>query len=410
MYRKVEEYPLSLYILTYNMATLCLKLSDLEEEYQTKTYEEQVMIANIGAVCYRGLGEVVRETLKNELKFNDNVHMEILRAKIENDMLGSLQSVNKELVESRMRCEVLEKQLSTLKNQTQGEKEHEIQQRVMLETMNLRIMLAETKNTDKLLEQSQEKVKLLEDQLQKLTTTKTSHKLGKIGETQVHAMLQDIVGHELIPSSSVKDVTHVPHSADFHVSVMMPTGKTIKILVDSKNFTVPVGLSEITKMYADVDTNDDARGGILVSLSSDISKSPSFYIGRSTKQKPVLFLSFHRIAETVKEDMLRWALRTIAAIASEKNDDEQREMFARTEGFLNSMLKHMTVFEATIKSHTKITEDFMELYSNMVKDITHFNVGDDAPTVSGNCEAIKKNGIRCYKNTNGGKFCKIHQK
>lgn len=393
----------------YKMATICLKLSDLEPEFQAKSYEEQVMIANIGAVCFRSLGDVMREQLHKETLFEDKVKMETLRASIEKEVFDSLQKANKELLESRMRCDILEKQIELIKNHTEEEKEKEIKYRVSSETAELRLMLAKTSNTDKLLEYAQEKINILEDKLQKLTSTKSSHELGRIGEALVYNMLKNIVGNEVIQRSSVDDVTKIGHSADFHVSLAMPTGKKIKILVDAKNYSHVVGLSQITKLYADVDSDKDANGGVMVSILSEISKTPSFHIGRSPNQKPVLFLSFQNVTDSVREDMLRWALRTIAVISSEKRLDEQMALIDRTEGFLSNMEKHMLSFDTAIKSHKKVSDELTETYNSIIKEILLYRGGEDVP-VENKCEAIKKDGLRCYKTTKGGPLCGSHSK
>ena len=113
---------------------------------------------------------------------------------------------------------------------------------------------------------------------------KSSHAIGKQGEAEVLALLTGPVLDEF-PYSEIKDVSHISHSADFHLWIMSRTGKRVKLLLDSKKYSTCVSSSHITKLYSDVDADVEAQGGILLSLSSSICKKKQFEISTTPRQK-----------------------------------------------------------------------------------------------------------------------------
>lgn len=434
------------------MVTLSFKLSDLEPEYQTRTYEEQVMIANIGAVCYRGLGELMREQLQKELTFGDKVKMEALRTSLEKEVLRPLQDANKNYMESRMKCELLEKQIELLKKQisvSQEDNEKEINRRVQydyaIKLSELNTEIASLKVADqyyrkrevyiKDLEEDKatlyERMQKLEDRLHTETiknikeNTKSSHEIGKQGEAMLLEMLETTVKKEF-PYVEVTDMSHVPHSADFHLSLMRSDGKRVKIIIDSKKFKRPVQNSDIEKLKRDIDKDEDATAGLLISLDSGICKKDQFQVEKTPQSKSIMYVTFEDMDDELRREMLCLAIRIITTIGADYTNIEKNMMMDKISSFTKNMVKTAKNMHSCALQCKALNDLIRDIRDELMSDIKQFRAetnyidednegGDDTEHISaealgtGRCKGTKPDGSQCrFRHIENGLYCKKH--
>jgi len=255
----------------------------------------------------------------------------------------------------------------------------------MREMLVLREKLATLEGKEKFVEMIvadnvmiQGRVRELERELEKFRTaaTKSSHAIGKAGEAEVYDMLVNTVC-PMFQFATVKDMSHVSHAADFHLTVMGEDGSKIKILVDSKKYNKPVTSAEIQKLHTDVDADDEARAGLLVSLQTHIQTAKSFQIRRTEKNRPVMYLTFQHTGEAYRGEILCWAVRVLQSIAIEKNISDQQHMIDKIELFLNSFNKEIKDMDMNIKALMKNVDAFKKVRNDIVHKITKFRANDD---------------------------------
>jgi hypothetical protein len=218
--------------------------------------------------------------------------------------------------------------------------------------------------------------------------------------------------------ATVKDMSHVSHAADFHLTVMGEDGSKIKILVDSKNYNKPVSTAECLKLHSDVDADDEARAGLLVSLQTHIQTAKSFQIRRTEKNRPVMYLTFQHTEDTQRSEILCWAVRVLQSIAIEKNADDRQHMIERLEVFLNSFNHEIKSMDCNIKSLMKNVDAFKKIRNDMMQKITKFRnnevIDDDVEEENeieqeGGCTTIMKaTGQKCGKPVTVGEKCRNH--
>lgn len=266
----------------------------------------------------------------------------------------------------------------------------------------------------------QGKVHDLEKQLEqyRVAATKSSHAIGKAGEAEVYDMLVNNVC-PAFQFATVKDMSHVSHAADFHLTVMGEDGSKIKILVDSKNYNKPVSSVECLKLHSDVDADDEARAGLLVSLQTHIQTAKSFQIRRTEKNRPVMYLTFQHVNDSQRSDILCWAIRVLQSIAVEKNTDDRQHMIERLELFLNSFNREIKGMDCTIKSLLKNVDAFKKIRNDMMVKITKFRNNDvedegieavdsESEQEGGCTTIIKATGQPCGKPAVFGEKCRNH--
>ena len=209
------------------------------------------------------------------------------------------------------------------------------------ETSELRLRLAELSSQGELLVAKEEARRLLDDKVKTLEseaiklqkqlatlqaeTTKSSYALGKAGE----ALIFDIITEYVLPVfmySSAKDMSGVSHVADIHLFLQSPVGKRMKILIDAKKYKDPVRGKEITKLHSDVDNDDDAMAGIMISTTSQISSVKQFQIEKTPKGKYVLYLSVEGFDDELRGKAICWAIRVLSTLASYADDSDENIM------------------------------------------------------------------------------------
>jgi hypothetical protein len=271
-----------------------------------------------------------------------------------------------------------------------------------------------------------EKLEAREKQLADMTvaTTKSSHAIGKAGEATVWEMIENTVLPEFMYAEA-KNMSGVSHAADFHLSVMMASGRRIKILIDSKKYKRAVNTEEINKLISDVDGDDEAHAGMLVSLVSPICKTKQFQIKETDKGKPILYLSFMDIPQEQHAMILCWGVHALMAAVNETRESVSYDAEQINE-LLDEICRSLKEVDAMVKTHQKMIETLRVMKVGILNKITTFRGGAPvAPAVvavdegdviiheggEGCISILKATGNPCGKPVvPGGLKCRHHTK
>lgn len=397
----------------------------------------------------------MREQLQKELTFSDKVKMETLRTSLEKEVLRPLQDANKNYMESRMKCELLEKQIELLKKQisvSQEDNEKEIHRRVQydyamkLSELNnelsaLRVKEQYYRKTEdyikdlqeekvamkKLLQESDSKNVALQEEIKKTMQKeqKSLRDIGKEGEACVKNLLDTIVTDEF-KKVVVTDVSHIGHAGDFHLSLMTPEKKRIKILIDSKKYTSAVNNLSIRKIMSDVDEDDEVTAGLLISTDSAISAKKQFQVEKTPKCKPLLYLTFEDLEDEMRGYVLCLAVRTIITLVSGYSELEKDVMIDNIELFLKEVEETVKDLNSLAIQCKKMNESILKLRMKLIEKINKFqSLTEKSDTVeieenievdemvesTTRCKGSTKNGARCKFSCNAGsEYCQKHSK
>jgi hypothetical protein len=438
-----------------------LEIAELHPAYHTASHSECVSMANLGAIVYEAMGtemfvrwekamsaeegvkiakwreegrkegcQSMLESLKTKLAAADTLPVQI--ATLE----GTIAYNQQELLKSEARYRELKKSI---------ESEVEIRVSQMLEfrmakevgVLQQRLAAAEAKEEMLVLVKEgqaamREKVQVQEEMIDTLktqiaqmisSTTKSSHAIGKVGETTVYELLTCSVVPQFL-YSRVEDMSGVSHAADFHLWVMSPIGKNVKILLDAKKYKDMVRTKEITKMHSDVDGDEEASGGILVSLDSSIATAKQFQLEKTPKGKYVMYIVLRDMTDEQRGDVLCWAVRVVSTLSSYIEEEDQTHLVENLMLFLKEMNKSVREADGVIRSAAKTVEMAKQMRDGLVIRLKDFRVGtlketgdeveeeEEKPVVDETrCGAIKNDGKPCqYRRLVGENACKLHKK
>lgn len=412
-----------------------LKIADLHEDYCGVSQEEAIAMANLGAVCYKAVKAGLYEQWSASMEGDESSRAEIWRSEGRQAMLETVKSKLAAADEAAARAAAAEGVIQQLRASVEAEaarrvaealeghrKDYELAKMAEISAMKERIAMAEGKGEYvQMLSEAhgamKEKIASLEAQLaqQLAANTKSSYAIGKAGEATVFELLNSHV-IPMLPYASVKDMTAINHAADFHVSVMLETGVKAKLLIDSKKYKRRVNTTEIEKLYADVDADEEASGGVMLSLESHIFTMKQFQIARSPKQKPVVFLSFYDISDEYRKDMITWAVRILIDILSQNSSEDKDVMIANLDGFLNSLDESVTELDGSLKGLTKTIDTLKAMRDGLIRKVVNFRAGKPMETaietaLLEGCSHVTRAGTKCGRKLIGGTtFCKSHMK
>lgn len=422
-------------IPTIQMASLRIK--DLHSVYQSVSQEEAIAIANLGAQTYlaakegffdfwnaeqsaeevakadvwrREGGQAMMESLKSRLAAGEaaQARMLVLQASVEAE------------VESRIQ-DVMEKQ--SLKMELQ--KVAPLQQRISALEGKEEMVNVLQKQTDLLHENVKHKeiiIETLQKELdnQKILNTKSSHAIGKVGEATVLTMIQEYI-LPVFPFSRVEDKTGVGHAADFHLWTMPSPTKTVKILIDAKKYKSTIKMTEINKLHSDMDNDDEAQAGIMLSLDSGICHFNQFEIGTTAKHKMVMYLSMEGMDNALKASTLVWAVRVLTSVSAETDIEKQKIMILNIELFMKEIDRSVKDMDGCIRMCSKTLETMRDtkekLFTRLInyKNGSLVESGDEECTETlldiddGKCKRIRSGGKPCiYRAQPGLEYCKRH--
>jgi uncharacterized coiled-coil protein SlyX len=270
-----------------------------------------------------------------------------------------------------------------------------------------------------------EKLEAREKQLADMTVaaaTKSSHAIGKAGETEVYNMLANGVC-QVFQYATVTNMTTVTHAADFHLTIRGEDGSPIKILIDSKKYKHAVGSAEIKKLHADIDADDEAHAGLMISLTSPIHTARMFMIKYTDKGRPVLYLTFQDVEPEKQQDVLCWAVYTLQSIAGRRDMEDRLHMIEELDAFLSGLEKSIREIDTVIRQQNKVTDAMRDVKLSLLRQLERFRegrIGDEEDAIEhveisseeGGCDAIvKKTGKVCGKKAIGDTGrCGVHTK
>lgn len=437
---------------TVNMPLKELRIADLSAAYRTASYEEAVEMANLGAAAYGIVRDSLREQWDAAMGAEEAAKADIWRSEGRMSALEEFKAKIKEAESLSVRLAAAEVDAEQLRTSIDSEVQRRVSEQVeslrkdyelmtvqKMHTMEKAMLVAE--EAAKHMSVYQEKISVqaaqltacsaeitaLKDEIHKMemervqASTKSSHALGKLGEATVLDMLTNMV-LPVFPYSSVKDMTSKAHAADFHLWIMTPHGRRVKILVDAKNYSKSVNIEEIMKLYADVDADDDAQCGMMISLSTPINKMKQFEFRVTERHKPVVFLSFRGLETEYHPELTCWAINALLAIVKEISTDERNYIVENIDSFLNGLMASLNEVDGVIQAQTRTINTLRQIKTDMIRKITTFRTeanidipenDDILETIqheAGGCTSIlKATGQRCGKKTvNGGEKCCNH--
>lgn len=415
---------------------MSLTLAELDAVYASVPHEEAVAIANLGAQCYAAAKERLYASwaATQEASQDDTEREELWRKEGGMIMLESLKGRLAAGEAAQARVAVL-----------QGSVEAEITRRVeevllvrMKEVelakredmLELKGQMAELQGSAKMFAMLEEAHSALKGELAQLreengklkeaTAVKSSHALGKAGEATVFEMLDTYISPKLA-YAEVYDTTKLKHAADFQLSMLGPTGKRYKIMIDVKNYTTPVRSCELEKLYSDMDTDDTTSAGIIVSMNSGIWTKEQFDMAMTDKEKPCIFISFEHLEETMRQDVLLWAVNTLIHYLSHGKDDVKEEtILTEIYTFIDLMNTLTGSLGDCVKMSEQLHKSLRTLHQRFIQEITAFQEKCNITRTqkqslsvvkeAGQCQAIKPNGEQCKVKGKQlvGEYCKHH--
>lgn len=425
---------------------MSIRIADIHEAYGSASQEDRIAMANLGAVCWGAVKDALYGQWQTAMTAEESEKAEKWREEGRKELGQLLKAKGGEVVALSAQLAAAEAAVEGLRGSIAAEaakhaealveaarKDFELSNAKEMLAITARLSASEAREEmfnmikeshssmkDKL-EQLEKENKELSAKLTK-STTKSSHAIGKAGEATVHGMLETIV-MPTFPYSSFTYVGSVDHAADFHLWVMTPTGEKVKILIDAKKYKNAVNSAEIKKLHRDVDEDDEAHAGMMISLETPIHTAKIFTILRTDKKKPVLYLSFNDIDMDLRKDILCWAVRVLQSIGNESNVDTKKKMIDGIENFLIQMDKSVEDITTAIGLHKKTTKSLKLARANIVARIIAYRTGsiekvdvssdeEDDGSSEGGCTAIiKKTGSSCGKKpVEGGEMCTYHSR
>ncbi len=425
-----------------------LRVADLAAAYRTANYEEAVEMANLGAAAYGIVRDSLREQWGAAMGAEEAAKADIWRSEGRMSALEEFKAKLKEAETLSVRLAAAEvaneQQRHTIdKDVTERvgsqldsfRKDYELAKIKEMEVLRMEISslkqdLAAARARDKYVSAIEEANALMRDKLADLeekTKVKTSTQIGKEGEAEIMDMLEGTVCKEF-EHATVKNMAGVSHMGDFHLSVMGANGERIKIIIDSKKYVKSVPIAEVEKLHRDVDADEEASAGMMISHNSGISSFKNFKIGRTTRNRPVLYISFQNLEEGFKQQVLCWGVRTLQAIAMEQNMEEKLRRLEEINEFLSGIDASVAEFDSAIRKQVQALDAMKWARTKLVHKLTEFRniknadentihvedeLVDDMSTTEPavvSCGAVlKKTGARCGRLVVAGTSrCGVH--
>jgi hypothetical protein len=413
---------------------MSLDFAELDPVYGTVTHEEAVTIANLGAQCYSSAKEqlyalwsvsqddteqqetwrkegaaALMESLKGRLATGEaaQARVAVLQASVEAEVTRRVEevvTVRMKEVELAKREELLVTEKKTLCAQLEKEKE----------IMGLKHQLAELQGLTKqltLLEEAHShtttEVARLTEELTKFkdaTATKSSHALGKIGEATVLEMIRT----HLLPRymySEVYNMTAIKHAGDFHLKVIGPSGKHVKIMIDVKKYTTAVSNVEVEKLYNDLD-GCDVDVGLLLSLDSGVSSKTQFQITKTKTGKPCMFLSMEKLDDVIRKEILSWAVQVLVSVTSIQDRSKQDTMVIEIQRFLGNLKTSLDDVDECVKMAKGLYERIQSMRERIAGHINTYRVTCGMDSMHAVDVTVGKMDMRCQGVKINGEPCK----
>lgn len=401
-----------------------LRTEDLHPLYSKVSADEAVAIANLGAVSYLEARDRLFETWTAAQSEEEAIRTAALRAEGAASAEAALAERLAAGDAAKSRIAVLQASVDALVAERLAAAVEKDRLQYELEVAApLRQRLAALENKEETLALLRQANGLLQGKLEaavaaledlKEVKTKSSHAIGKAGEATVWEMIEGSVIPEF-PYAEAKNMSGVSHAADFHLWVMGPSGRRLKMLIDSKKYKRAVNSDEINKLVADVDADEEAHAGMMVSLASPIYTKKQFEIRASDKGKPILYMSFYDIGTEFHRQLLCNGIRALVAVVNEIKEEKRSVMIDRFDEIVAEVTKAAKDIDGVIKAQVKSIDSLRQIKASLLDKIATPKVGDDEiehidGAVDGRCiVTLKGTGKPCGKLVwSGGVKCKIH--
>jgi hypothetical protein len=214
----------------------------------------------------------------------------------------------------------------------------------------------------------------------------------------------------------VEDKTGVEHAADFHLWTMPTPTRTVKILIDAKKYKTGIKQVEVRKLHNDVDGDEEAEAGLMLSLESGIYNYSQFELSRTSKNKLVMYISLEGQSVEQRVKTLIWGVRVLTSLGGEADKGKQRKMVEQVEKLMKELESCVKEQDNCVRQASKTLEVMRSsrdsLYKRMLdyRQETSSNVVTESQTEcksGGTCTWTNSEGKKCgYKTT--GDYCKRH--
>jgi hypothetical protein len=405
---------------------MSIRLKDLHEVYHTKTHEEAMAIANLGAEIYEktqsnlykewNIHQTAEEKVKAELyrKEGSTQMLESLKPKL---LAGDAAVARIETLTASIEIEVARRMKDELEKQSlllEVKRVAPLQQRItQLESKEDVIVLLKEQASH-----LSEKLQNRETRIQELEskTKQSSHAIGKDGEQTVLAMIKEHVLPKF-PFSRVEDKTGVEHAADFHLWTMPTPTRTVKILIDAKKYKTGIKQVEVRKLHSDLDGDEEAEAGLMLSLDSCIYNYSQFELSRTGKNKLVMYISLEGQSEEQRVKTLIWGVRVLTSLGGEADKGKQRKMVEQVEKIMKELETSVKEQDNCVRQAAKTLEVMKSTRDALYKRVLEYkgesvcesesvSVSVSVSVSESKCKWTK-NGKKCsYKAT--GDYCKRH--
>ena len=204
--------------------------------------------------------------------------------------------------------------------------------------------------------------------------------------------------------------------SDIHMVTYGPGGRRVKIMIDVKNYTKVVQKSEVEKLYSDMDGDDDTDAGLLISLNTAIVGKQQFNIETSGSGKPCLFLTFDKVDDGLRHEILCWAISALVEVATVRDRKGQDKMMTDIQTFMGDMNAIMKELDCCLKANATVMDSLSAMKDRFVKMLNGFTgTVPEVPSVSSadivRCRAKLGNGKQCSQNRmTTGELCYRHRR
>jgi F0F1-type ATP synthase membrane subunit b/b' len=431
---------------------MSLRLEDLHPIYRSVSPEEARIIANLGAEVYVSTQASLRaawsvELSAEEMAKADRWHKEGRAALLEEvrPQLEEAAVVAAQLADAKAALAAVRASVEAEADRRAGELlamrrvEFELEKRDAVHALETQLaeLRGTTQTTQMLggaltdlkaaLADSRATVATLQADLAKYKQPKSSHALGKQGEAEMVEMLNLYVLPRF-PYSELKDVSKQSHVGDVHVWLHGPTGKRTKVMVDVKKYTTPIQRVEVEKLYSDLDGDAESQAGLMISMESAIYSKSQFQIVKTPRNKPCMFLTFEKLDDGLRQEILCWALRVLVGFVALNGAVEQEALLSDAQAFLGEMNASLVELESCVRSSKALYDMLRKMKEKLTERIGSYQPAGLtlAPTVpvatpasasaqiqaSGEdvrCRGVVRNGERCKsRRTPPSLYCARH--
>jgi len=195
--------------------------------------------------------------------------------------------------------------------------------------------------------------------------------------------------------------------------------------VDSKKYKTPIKMVEIRKLQSDVDGDEEADAGVMLSLDSGIYNYSQFELSRTSKGKTILYMSMEGQSEEEKRRTLQWGIRVLTSIGGEERGKQGRKQ-EEVEELMKELEKSVKEQDQCVRQCAKTLEQMRatreSLYTRLMDyregrleksgELSGVLSGEMSVVLSGGskkCKWENTEGKKCgYKPSAGKDTCKRH--